>query len=95
MSEPLEDQSVGTALENLPRPRSSLNLQEDCHKYSIQICSTKSALKQPHSLGLFPKAGALAAVTESQSWVEFLGTFVPFPLINLVQREFSLLYTKV
>ena len=80
MSEPLEDQSVGTALENLPRPRSSLNLQEGCHKYSIQICSMESALKQPHSSGLFPKAGAWAAVTQSQSWGGIPGNICPFPL---------------
>lgn len=67
MSEPLEDQSVGTALENLPRPRNSLNLQEDCHKYSIQICSIESTLKQAYSSPLFTEAGASAVVTESQS----------------------------
>lgn len=45
MSEPPEDQSVGAALETLPRPRSSLNLQEGRHAYSKQICSIESTWK--------------------------------------------------
>lgn len=53
MSEPPEDQSARTALENLPRPCSPVNVQEGCHKYSIQICAIKSILKQTSSSHFF------------------------------------------